>query len=328
MVGKLWLLFFIYMTTSTLCLSVVKIFFEEFPIKETLASTDFNFAAVGDWGCNSNTRNIVNVIVDKNPEIVLGLGDYSYNFTADCWLNIVNPIIGKMKIAIGNHEHVSYPSMYGNIRSSYLLNQYLTRFGLEKEYYSFNFQNVHFAVMSTEVPFRIGSEQYNFITNDLKSTSTNPNIKWIVVIFHQPIYTSPSIILPNVPNVIFRDIYHPLFDKYDVDIVLEGHIHNYQRSYPLEYNSSNSSSPIVTTLEKKYYHNPEGTIFIIAGTGGESLYSFRGKSYFTVIQLLTFGFINIDMANNGLTMNATYYANGIIKDQFLIDKSLPDKDRY
>jgi hypothetical protein len=63
--------------------------------------SDFNFAAVGDWGCTPNTNNTVNNIVGKNPQLVLGLGDYSYNPTSDeCWFKIVKPIEDKMKIAI------------------------------------------------------------------------------------------------------------------------------------------------------------------------------------------------------------------------------------
>ena len=50
---------------------------------------DFNFGAAGDWECNSNTQNIKNGISSKNPERVLGLGDYSYQPTATCWLNIL-----------------------------------------------------------------------------------------------------------------------------------------------------------------------------------------------------------------------------------------------
>ena len=32
------------------------------------ALSDFNFDAVGDWGCNSNTQSTVNNIKGKNPE--------------------------------------------------------------------------------------------------------------------------------------------------------------------------------------------------------------------------------------------------------------------
>ncbi|HEX2068058.1 MAG TPA: hypothetical protein VHF08_05110, partial [Nitrososphaeraceae archaeon] len=44
----------------------------------TALSSGFNFAAVGDWACTSHTTDTINNIVDKNPELVLGLGDYSY----------------------------------------------------------------------------------------------------------------------------------------------------------------------------------------------------------------------------------------------------------
>jgi hypothetical protein len=46
------------------------------------ASSDFNFDAVGDWGCNSNTQSTVNNIKGKNPERIIALGDYSYQPTA------------------------------------------------------------------------------------------------------------------------------------------------------------------------------------------------------------------------------------------------------
>ena len=53
----------------------------------TLSS--FNFAAAGDWGCTSHTTDTVNNILDKNPELVLGLGDYEYyGDDADCWLEL------------------------------------------------------------------------------------------------------------------------------------------------------------------------------------------------------------------------------------------------
>jgi len=58
----------------------------------TTAATlpSFNFAAAGDWGCTDDTTNTVNNILDKNPQLVLGLGDFSYEDSADCWFDIIN----------------------------------------------------------------------------------------------------------------------------------------------------------------------------------------------------------------------------------------------
>jgi len=94
---------------------------------------DFNFAAAGDWGCTFDTINTVNNIIDKNPELVLALRDLSYNNNVQCWLNIIDPIAEKTKITIGNHE----------VDSTKKLEDYMKFFGLEKQYYSFNHQNVH-----------------------------------------------------------------------------------------------------------------------------------------------------------------------------------------
>ncbi len=42
------------------------------------AAADFGIATVGDWGCSSNTQQTVSNIKNKNPQLVLALGDYSY----------------------------------------------------------------------------------------------------------------------------------------------------------------------------------------------------------------------------------------------------------
>lgn len=52
----------------------------------------------------------------------------------------------------------------------------------------------------------------------------NPN-KWTCVIFHHPIYS----IAPQRDNPWMRDNFKPLFDKYKVDLVMQGHDHAYAR---------------------------------------------------------------------------------------------------
>jgi hypothetical protein len=145
--------------------------------------------AAADWACNFNTENTESNIISKNPKLVLGIGDYYYSDyyneslsggattdAAQCWFKIVKLIGQKLRIAIGNHEH----------DSESLLNLYMSRFNLTKQYYSFNYQNVHFLVISTELPLiGIGSAQYNFVSNDLGKAASNRNINWIIVYYHQ-----------------------------------------------------------------------------------------------------------------------------------------------
>jgi hypothetical protein len=280
----------------------------------TATLSDFNFAAAGDWDCTSDTTDTVNNILDKKPELVLGLGDFSYRNTTGCWLQMVDPIDEKMKISIGNHE-----DEYNDKASLALLNQYMSHFNLTKQYYSFDYQNVHFIAMSTELPWNKSSEQYKFVKDDLAKASIDPNIDWIVVYFHKQMYTSPS---DNDDYPTLRNTYHPLFYQHGVDLVLQAHNHNYQRTYPIKFNSASSSNPIETSTNKTTYVDPDGQIFATAGTAGRYLFPFTGKEDYIVKQYLGFGILNVDIINDGKTLTGKFYANKNEKiiDQFTIIK--------
>ena len=284
----------------------------------------FNLIAVGDWGCNPNTINTVKNIVAKKPELVLGLGDYSYKTSADCWLKIVDSLDHKMKIAIADHDAIS----------SSLLNQYLRHFNLTQQYYSFNYQNIHFTVLSEEVPIETDSEQYKFINDDLAAAASNSSIDWIIVIHHEPMYTSPYKQW-NGMDLSLIEAYHPVFDKYKVDLILSGDLHNYQRSYPLSYDplrhydTSNpvnaiTTAPVITTTEKSNYTHPTGQIYITVGTGGAPLQtSLKGQAMYIAIQdATTHGILDLEIIENGQRLVGTFYANDywVIKDRFSIDK--------
>ncbi len=276
----------------------------------------FSIAAVGDWGCNSNTDNTVKKILSGKPNLVLGLGDYSYEPSADCWLKKVKPLYqdksGKMQISIGNHEDSPKED----------LNKYLSSFGMKSQYYSFTVKNVHFLVISTEIPYKSGSAQYKFVVNDLSKASTNKNVDWIVVIFHRIMYTSPTSCssCPGISDL--RNAYHPLFDKYGVDIVLQGHAHDYQRTFPLQYNPKDSSKPIIISKDPTKYTDPNGSIFAIIGSGGQGVHALKSKSSFVASQNdKRFGHLDIDISKSGATkiLNAKFVGNdGKIMDQFQI----------
>ena len=141
-----------------------------------------NISAAGDWGCSSNTKDSVKNIKNKNPQLVLALGDFSYQKTAKCWFNIIKPIDKITKINIGNHDD----------ESKSLLNSYLSHFDLKKQYYSFDIQNIHVLTMASELKLKEGSKQFDFVKNDLQKASKNPNTRWIIVSVHDPLYSSPN----------------------------------------------------------------------------------------------------------------------------------------
>jgi len=276
------------------------------------AASDLTIVAAGDWGCTANTRDTVANIKNSSANLVLALGDYSYSDTPSCWLNLVKPINSITRINIGNHDDLN----------ATLLRSYLNYFGLSKQYYSYNIRNVHILTMSTELPFAAGSKQYNFVLDDLKSAATSRSIKWIIVNLHIPFYTSPNTCIESTcaGHKSLRETYHSLFDKFGVDLVLEGHVHNYQRSYPIACNPKNISSPTVTSASKNNYNNPEGQIYVIVGTGGVNLQGLSGKTpYMASQQDSKYGVLAMRFSENKL--NANFLSNnGSILDQFNITK--------
>ena len=271
-----------------------------------------NIAAAGDWGCSSQAQRTVQNILQKTPEVILALGDLSYKSTPNCWFDLISPIEGITKVVMGNHDEDE-----GNPPS--LASAYRQKFGLDTSYYSFNYRNIHFLMMNSEIAFGLNSPQYSFVNHDLEVASHDAAIKWIVVSFHTPMYTSPS---KHSPNISFREIYHPLFDKYGVDLVLQAHNHNYQRSYPLSFNGLKSSNPVLASSEKNDYPDTAGQIYAEVGTAGRSLYSLNGKASFNVDQFEGYGFLDLEISQDGDLMTGRFYSadDNSIRDQFTISK--------
>jgi Calcineurin-like phosphoesterase len=256
-------------------------------------------------GCEKDTKKTAENIQNNNPELVIGGGDYSYSKSAECWFDIIKPFKSKMKIAMGDHE---YSDTSGGITC--VINQYLKPLNLEKTYYSFDMNNVHFTIIDPYIDYSPSSTQYHFIENDLRNASNNQNIDWTFVVESIPIYTSPS---QHPGNSTIRDIYHPLFDKYGVDLVFGGDNHNYQRTFPLKYNDDggdSSSNPIIADSNQNNYYNNDngGVIYLITGIGGRSLYEVKQQAPFVAKQDdKHFGFLNIEI--NGNTVKGTFSAN-------------------
>jgi hypothetical protein len=254
----------------------------------------------------------VDNIVDKNPELVFALGDFSYYSTGTCWFYKISPIDNITRISIGNHEDDDSEGLDG----------YMSHFGLSETYYSFNHENAHILVLDTDRnPILSGSRQYDFAVNDLQSASQDPDIDWIIVYFHGPFYASPAPCCKAYSEL--RGTYHPLFDQYGVDLVLAADIHNYQRTFPLSYNANNPASPTITSTNASDYTDPEGAIYAIVGTGGHSLRYFSGKASFVSSQQDDFfGQLDVKITDNGNKLEGKFYRNGnnAILDSFSITK--------
>jgi predicted phosphodiesterase len=303
------------------CTLLVSILFTSMQANFVFAA--FNFGAAGDFGCSSNAgKTLSNIKSHTSVERVLALGDYSYQDTATCWLNLIDSkgIKGRTKITIGNHEDDSNEGF----------SQYMSFFGLSKTYYAFTYGNARVIVMDSDhSSYSSGSSQYNFVISELQSAAQNSNIKWIIVYLHKQMYTSPntcgsgSCSNTGSDATNLRNIYHAKFDQYGVDVVLNGHVHNYQRTFPIKYDPGSPSSPTITSTASTEYSDPTGEIFAIVGTGGINFHGLAGKSSFVEDQQDDrFGALDLSIENNGYTLAGRYYTNdGVKRDVFKITKT-------
>jgi 3',5'-cyclic AMP phosphodiesterase CpdA len=165
-----------------------------------------------------------------------------------------------------------------------------------------------FLKSNAKVPaLKVDNEQYQFVLEDLEKTSQNKDIDWIFVMFHKPMYSPLS---KQFEEYIIRDKYQPIFDKYGVDLVIQGHNHIYSRTLPLSLNKLDISKPIVdqssSTSNNNIFTNPNGTIFLVVGVGGDELHRIENVPYY-VANHYNKGFGFVDLKIDGKRLDGVFY---------------------
>jgi predicted phosphodiesterase len=219
----------------------------------------FRFAALGDSGmANTAQRNVGTRLAQVQPDLVVHTGDIVYeegtHYLYDKrYFQIYADLLKSIWIApsIGNHDEErdqgqSYTDVYVNPPNA-------TNPADREHYYSFDYGNAHFIILSNYRSISASSPQRQWLQNDLAST----NQFWKFVVFHEPAYASNQ----NNGNQDTGDIvqhFVPLFQQYGVDVVINGHWHDYERMKPL-------LNGQVSTIEAG------GIVYLVTGGGGRSL---------------------------------------------------------
>ena len=277
-----------------------------FPIidEEFQSNNVTNVAVAGDFGINENSIKTLKNIQSSDPEVILITGDLGQS-TAKEWIELSEFMDkDKMYIALGDSDLVER-------------NDYLKHSGLNDDYYSFDYQNMHFLAISTneekndELGIISDTIQLDFIRADLNNAADNPRTDWLIVFLHHPMYTSE----PNPYSMDLRNILQPTFDLYGVDLVINGHKHAYERTNPITFNG------VITDNENCLYDDPDGQIYLTVGTGGHSHSQFKQKQSWSVIQNHNdYGFLNIKLLNDGKTLYGEFVSNtGKVMDAFQIN---------
>ncbi len=142
----------------------------------------------------------------------------------------------------GNHDDVendSYYVQFFNLPESS---------SATENWYAFTFGNTRFIVVDTNEDFVTGSEQHTWLEGELSAADTDPALLHIVVAFHDPPYTSGAHgVFDSEDWEPPRTYLCPLFERYGVDLVFNGHDHHYERTDPTQ---------------------TGGVLYVVAGGGG------------------------------------------------------------
>ena len=273
---------------------------------------------------NSTMDDLVSLSVSKGCDVnaifVVG-GDCAYSGKITGFLSGIKPVDDKQgsnrsmcRYAVGNHDVEG--SKEQDLRS---------HIGVSKNYYSFDRGNIHVLVLDSENS-PTGSAQKNFADADLKAASESATTDWIFVTFHRPLYTADNSHHDSDESNM-RSTYHPMFDKYGVDLLLLGHVHSVQVTYPISNNKDNSPN-IVTKTSGPYDFSEigHGCIQIVNGTlghdSGGALYKLDNTPSYNQYQNDSDNMmVKLATSNNGKTLTIEVMnQDGSVKKTLVINK--------
>jgi Purple acid Phosphatase, N-terminal domain/Calcineurin-like phosphoesterase len=246
----------------------------------------FTFTAFGDEGVSYDAVGNTNLIRAQGPAFHLHAGDISYAESGggglvtdpydpriwDSFFTEIEPAAASIpwQVAVGNHEMEAWysPDGYGGQHARF-------DFPGQPNYYSFVYGNVGvISLDANDVSYEIpanngysGGAQVAWLQSTLASLRANPSVDFIVAYFHHCAYSTCTV---HGCEGGAEQFFVPLFDQYQVDLVINGHNHIYERTDPLRGGNVTSPALIGSTV----YPATAGTTYICAGGGGESLYSF------------------------------------------------------
>lgn len=147
--------------------------------------------------------------------------------------------------------------------------------------YSFDHGNVHITCLdANDYVNPLDPILVEWLRNDIGNSKAD----WKIVAYHHPGFNSSKAHY----NQQWMRLLSPLLEELGVNLVLTGHVHNYQRSVPLKFNPKKDETGTrfvisaegrvdgVFTLDTSFdgitNTKPDGIIYIVTGAGGASLY--------------------------------------------------------
>jgi 3',5'-cyclic AMP phosphodiesterase CpdA len=266
-------------------------------MQESEDEDSVSLLVVADLGIGPSAQPTIgslrNQAKSRHFDALLHLGDIAYE------LDSLQP--GISRAYFGEMEEVTsrlpYMVLPGNHEKYRNFEQYKAEFRMPRNwanggnsmFYSFNLGLGHFIAISTEEtlfgPASASKKQLEWLRKDLlQACSHREAVPWIILLAHRPFYCNMDFSFPanssNTPHsneycgrdaLKLRSEVEDLLYEARVDLVLTGHVHNYQRMQPLYHNTSQARKGD----GMNWHMNPTAPVYIVTGTGGSS----KGSDY-------------------------------------------------
>jgi len=219
----------------------------------------YSFTVIGDTQRNpAITAKVSKLMWERRPNFVIHVGDVvddgaaKWQWTGDLF-KPCSELFSRVAVfpCIGNHEK-NDP-------------QYYKYFSLPKPeyYYKFTYGNADFFVLDTNTRRNLtaAGEQYKWLEKELAASTA----KWKICYHHHPAYSSDSDDYgntwrgPTTEGDVRVRHFVTLYEKYNVDVVFNGHIHLYERTWPIRGGKVDQKS---------------GVTYVTSGGGGGRLEDF------------------------------------------------------
>jgi hypothetical protein len=147
--------------------------------------------------------------------------------------------------------------------------------------YSFDYGNVHIACLDANVYVNpLDPALMQWLVTDMQASKAD----WKMVAYHHPGFNSSKAHY----DYQYMRLLAPILEELGVDMVLTGHVHNYQRTLPLKFEPKKDASgerylispegrvdgkfTLDNDFDGKSNTKPRGIIYIVSGAGGAPLY--------------------------------------------------------
>jgi hypothetical protein len=288
---------------------------------------------------------------DRHTDVWLMLGDNAYGSGTDneyqtAVFSMYAELLRSTVVwpALGNHDAADDPGDYGNHGAPYLGLFTLPAQGEaggmasgSELYYSFDYANIHFICLDSFLSDNsTNGPMLTWLRSDLAATEKD----WIIAYWHHPPYSWGT---HNSDSEYFlgdtREKFLPILEAYGVDLVLNGHSHNYERSFLLNGHYGRSwtlaSSMVLDSGSGSPdtdgpYRKPsgglgahQGAVYAVCGCSGTGGLD-EGFPRHPAMAVNHGGFGSMILEIDGLRLKASFLRPSLeIDDTFTIDKSVP-----